>query len=216
MSALMHTAAPIVYVVDDDLSVRESLSSLIRSAGLQVEVFDSPQSFMAREYSDGCACLILDVNMPEVDGFELQKRLAKEGRDIPIIFITGYGDVPLAVRAMKAGALEFLNKPFNDEDLLESIRDALSRSRKACQEREELADLSARFNSLTARERDVVFQVAQGTANKCVAGNLGVSESTVKVHRHNIMQKMRVASLPELALALQRLRKNVLQDSFEK
>lgn len=216
MSTLIPESSPTVYVVDDDLSVRESLSSLIRSAGMRVEVFDGPQSFLLRAYSDGCACLILDVRMPEFDGLELQKRLAAEGRDIPIIFITGHGDVPLAVRAMKAGALEFLNKPFSDDELLEAIRDALSRSSKACSERAELADLRARFGALTAREREVVFQVAQGTANKCVASNLGVSESTVKVHRHNIMQKMRVASLPELALALQRLKKIVPPDGLEK
>ena len=205
----MPTPSPIVYVVDDDLSVRESLSSLIRSAGLRVEVFDSPQSFIVKHPSDECACLVLDVNMPGFDGFELQRRLAAEGRDIPIIFITGYGDVPLAVRAMKAGALEFLNKPFNDHELLEAIRNALSRSRSSFREREELADLRTRFGALTTREREVVFQVAQGTANKCVASNLGVSESTVKVHRHNIMQKMQVASLPELAFALQRLGKSI-------
>ncbi len=212
----MPTPSPIVYVVDDDLSVRESLSSLIRSAGLRVEVFDSPQSFIVKPPSDECACLVLDVNMPGFDGFELQRRLATEGRDIPIIFITGYGDVPLAVRAMKAGALEFLNKPFNDDELLEAIRNALLRSRSSFREREELADLRARFDALTAREREVVFQVAQGTANKCVASNLGVSESTVKVHRHNIMQKMQVASLPELALALQRLGKSVQPEGVGK
>ena len=202
MTALL----PIVYVVDDDLSIRESLSSLIRSAGLRVEVFDCPQSFLAKQRTDECACLILDVNMPGFDGFELQRRLAAEGIDLPIIFITGYGDVPLAVRAMKAGALEFLNKPFNDDELLDAIAQALQRSRMACSERVELAGLRARFEALTAREREVAFQVALGTANKCVAINLGVSESTVKVHRHNIMQKMRLSSLPELAFALQRLK----------
>ncbi len=196
---------PIVYVVDDDLSIRDSLSSLIRSAGMQVEVFDSPQNFMAKQRSDECACLILDVNMPGFDGFELQNKLAAEGKQLPIIFITGYGDVPLAVRAMKAGALEFLNKPFNDNELLSAIEQALHSSRKACSERNELASLQVRFASLTSREREVALQVALGTANKCVAINLGVSESTVKVHRHNIMQKMRLATLPELAFALQRL-----------
>jgi FixJ family two-component response regulator len=216
MSTIMPTPPPIVYVVDDDLSVRESLSSLIRSAGLRVEVFDSPQSFIIKAPSDECACLVLDVNMPGFDGFELQRRLAAEGRDIPIIFITGYGDVPLAVRAMKAGALEFLNKPFNDHELLEAIRNALTRSRNSFHEREELADLRARFGALTTREREVVFQVAQGTANKCVASNLGVSESTVKVHRHNIMQKMQVASLPELTLALQKLGKNAQPEGLGK
>jgi two-component system, LuxR family, response regulator FixJ len=209
MTRPVQTAEATVYVVDDDLAVRESLSSLIRSAGMRVEVFDSPRRFLDTAPSDGCSCLILDVRMPEFDGLELQKRLAAEGREIPIIFITGHGDVPLAVRAMKAGALEFLNKPFNDDELLEAIRDALSRSGSACREREELTDLRARFDALTAREREVVFQVIEGKANKCIAIDLGVTESTVKVHRHNIMQKMQVASLPELALAMQRLRKKV-------
>jgi FixJ family two-component response regulator len=196
-----------VYVVDDDLAIRESLSSLIRSAGLLVQVFESAKDFLARRDLNEHCCLILDVRMPEVDGFDLQRQLAVEGREIPIIFVTGHGDVPLAVRAMKAGALEFLRKPFSDEELLAAIRHALTLSDASCRKRAELADLRARFAALTAREREVVFQVVQGRPNKWVASDLGVSESTVKVHRHNIMAKMRVSSLPELALALQLLKK---------
>ena len=207
MSQPKALAGATVYVVDDDLAIRESLSSLIRSAGLAVEVFGTARSFLARQDLNEHCCLILDVRMPEVDGFDLQQQLAADEREIPIIFVTGHGDVPLAVRAMKAGALEFLRKPFSDEELLAAIRHALTLSDASCRKRVELADLRARFAALTAREREVVFQVVQGRANKWVASDLGVSESTVKVHRHNIMAKMRVASLPELALALQLLNK---------
>jgi len=196
-----------VYVVDDDLAVRESLSSLIRSAGLAVEVFESAREFLARrDLSEHC-CLVLDLRMPEIDGFELQQQLASDQREIPIIFVTGHGDVPQAVRAIKAGALEFLRKPFNDEELLAAIRQALALSDGNCRQRAALAGLRERFAALTAREREVLFKVVQGRPNKSVASELGVSESTVKVHRHNIMAKMRVASLPELALAMQRLSK---------
>lgn len=203
-----HTASlvPTVYVVDDDASIRESLSSLIRSAGMAVEVFASPLEFLARDKLSDFACIVLDVRMPEMDGLALQERLAEHAREIPIIFITGHGDVPLAVRAMKAGAIDFLNKPFNDTDLLQAISVALSRVSASSQERMEVADLRARFETLTPREKQILFAVAQGKLNKCIAQDLDVTESTVKVHRHNVMAKMHIKSVAELALAIQRLK----------
>jgi len=196
---------PTVYIVDDDVSVRESLSSLIRSAGMSVEVFASPLDFLAKENLDDFSCVVLDVSMPGLDGLELQSRLSARGRDIPIIFITGHGDVPLAVRAMKAGAIDFLNKPFSDVDLLQAITFAFSRISETSHERMELADLRLRFDTLTPREKQIMFEVAQGKPNKRIAYDLNVTESTVKVHRHNVMTKMRLRSVAELTLAIQRL-----------
>lgn len=200
------TPVPTVYVVDDDASIRESLSSLIRSAGMTVAVYESPLEFLALEQLSDLACVVLDVRMPGLDGLALQEKLAERGREIPIVFITGHGDVPLAVRAMKAGAIDFLNKPFNDTDLLGAIAQALSRVRAASRERTELADLTERFQALTPREREIMFKVAEGKANKHIAYDLGVTESTVKVHRHNLMCKMQLRSVAELALAIQRLK----------
>lgn len=198
---------PTVYVVDDDASIRESLCSLIRSAGMAVETFASPLDFLARDRLDDLACVVLDVRMPGLDGLALQEKLAEKGREIPIIFITGHGDVPLAVRAMKAGAIDFLNKPFDDTDLLDAIAQALSRVSATSHERVELSDLRARFDSLTPRERQILIEVAQGKANKHIAYDLCVTESTVKVHRHNAMTKMSLRSVAELTLAIQRLKK---------
>jgi two-component system response regulator FixJ len=199
---------PIVYVVDDDASIRESLSSLIRSAGFDVEVFESPLEFLALNNLSDYSCLVLDMRMPGLDGLALQDRLAGNGREIPIIFITGHGDVPLAVRAMKAGAVDFLNKPFDDTDLLNAITLALSHVNAKSHERMELADLRQRFETLTPREKQIMHEVAKGKMNKCIAQDLSVSESTVKVHRHNVMTKMRLRSSAELALAIQRLGKS--------
>lgn len=200
-------SAPIVYVVDDDISVRESLSSLLRSAGMLVEVFESAADLLAKESLSTLACVVLDVRMPGMDGLALQSKLVAQGVEIPIIFITGHGDVPLAVRAMKAGAIDFLNKPFNETDLLDAVSHALSRVSESSRERTGLTELRERFEMLTPREKQVVFEVAQGKQNKCVARDLGVTESTVKVHRHNVMNKMRARSLPELTLMVQRLKK---------
>lgn len=207
MSDLPASLRPTVYVVDDDASIRESLSSLIRSAGMAVETFASPLDFLGRESLDDLACVVLDVRMPGLDGLALQEKLAEKGREIPIIFITGHGDVPLAVRAMKAGAIDFLNKPFDDTDLLDAISLALSRVSAASHDRSELFDLRARFDSLTPRERQILIEVAQGKPNKLVAYDLKVTESTVKVHRHNAMAKMSLKSVAELTLVIQRLRK---------
>ncbi|MBS1143337.1 MAG: two component transcriptional regulator, LuxR family [Proteobacteria bacterium] len=196
---------PTVYVVDDDASIRESLSSLIRAEGLAVEVFASPLDFLERDDLSEFSCVVLDVRMPGLDGLALQEKLAEHGREIPIIFITGHGDVPLAVRAMKAGAIDFLNKPFRDTDLLAAINQALSRVSAHSHERRELADLRRLFDSLTPREKQIMLNVAQGKPNKLIAYDLSVSESTVKVHRHNLMAKMHLKSVAELALVIQRL-----------
>ena len=208
MTEKASASIPTVYVVDDDASVRESLSSLIRSTGIAVEVFGSPLDFLALDKLNSVSCVVLDVRMPGLDGLTLQERLAELGTDVPIIFITGHGDVPLAVRAMKAGAIDFLNKPFDDTDLLNAISLALSRVSATSTERMELADLRLRFNTLTPREKQIILGVAQGKANKHIAHDLNVTESTVKVHKHNAMTKLRFRSVAEVTLAMQRLRKS--------
>jgi len=199
---------PTVYVVDDDASIRESLSSLIRSAGMSVEVFASPFDFLALDKLSDFSCLVLDVRMPGLDGLDLQDRIVALGWEIPIIFITGHGDVPQAVRAMKSGAIDFLNKPFDDTDLLNAITLALSRVSATSHERMELANLRQRFETLTPREKQIMFAVAQGKQNKGIAYDLCVTESTVKVHKHNVMSKMNLRSIAELTLAIQRLKKH--------
>mgnify|MGYP006167434045 CR=1 FL=1 len=198
--------SPTVYVVDDDVSIRESLSSLIRAEGMQVEVFSSPLDFLALERLKDFACVVLDVRMPGLDGLSLQDELTRRGWRPPIIFITGHGDVPDAVRAMKAGAIDFLKKPFEDFTLLNAITTALSRVSSEFHKKLEIAELQARYDQLTPREREVLAMVTQGRPNKVIACALGVSESTVKVHRHNVMNKMRFRSLPELTLAMERLK----------
>lgn len=195
-----------VYVVDDDASIRESLSSLLRSAGMRVEVFPSALAFLDQTRFDPFACVVLDVRMPGLDGFGLQERLAAIGQDIPIIFITGHGEVPLAVRAMRAGAIDFLNKPFEDTDLLGAIELALSHLSSKSHERMALTELRGLYDTLTAREKQIMAEVALGKLNKAIAYDLGVSESTVKVHRHNVMHKMRLKSIPALTMAMQRLK----------
>jgi len=198
-------ATPIVFVVDDDISVRESLELLIRSEGWQPETFKSAQEFLAHPRALVPSCLVLDVSLPGLNGLELQKRVAIERTDMPIIFITGYGDVPMTVQAMKAGAVEFLTKPFGDNVLLSAIRNAIERSKTALGHEAEMQALRERYESLTRREREVMALVASGLLNKQVGGELGISEITVKAHRGQAMQKMKADSLADLVKMAARL-----------
>ena len=189
---------PVVFVIDDDASVRAALSSLIRSVGLRVEVFASASEFLAAKRTDGPSCLILDVRLPGVSGLNFQAELAKANIVIPIIFITGHGDIPMSVKAMKAGAVEFLTKPFRDQDLLDAIKVALERARSWIENEKAVSELRANFESLSPRETEVMARVTSGLLNKQIAAELGVSEVTVKVHRGNVMQKMGAKSLADL------------------
>jgi len=191
-------ATPIVFVVDDDVSVRESLECLIRSAGWQPEVFATAHEFLARPRVLAPSCLVLDVTLPDLNGLDLQERLAVDRLDMPIIFITGYGSVPMTVKAMKAGAVEFLTKPFNDEVLLGAVRQALERSRTTLNHEAEIQELRERYVSLTPREQQVMALVVSGRLNKQVGGELGISEITVKAHRGQVRQKMKANSLADL------------------
>jgi FixJ family two-component response regulator len=194
----MPNATSVVFVVDDDISVRESLELLIRSAGWQPETFSSAQHFLSHPRTPVPCCLVLDISMPGLNGLELQKRVAAEHPDVPIIFITGHGDVPKTVQAMKAGAVEFLTKPFKGDVLLSAVRQALERSRVALGQQAEIKELLDRYSSLSAREREVMALVVSGLLNKQVGGELGISEITVKAHRGKVMQKMKADSLPDL------------------
>ena len=201
----MATAKPIVFIVDDDAWVRESLETLIQDQGWQPETFASAQEFLDRPRTFTPSCLVLDISLPGLNGLELQKRVAAERTDLPIIFVTGHGDIPMTVGAMKAGAVEFLTKPFNDEVLLTAIRQALERSRLALAQEAEIQQLRDRYASLTPRERDVMALVVSGLLNKQVAGELGITESTVKAHRGQVMQKMKANSVADLVKMTARL-----------
>jgi FixJ family two-component response regulator len=201
----MSNVTPIVFIVDDDVSVRESLQLLIQNEGWEPEPFSSAQQFLDHPRASVPSCLILDISLPELDGLELQKRVAVERTDVPIIFITGYGDVPKTVQAMKAGAVEFLTKPFDDEVLLTAVRHALERSRLAIARDAEMRELRNRYASLTAREQQVMALVVSGLLNKQIGGELGISEITVKAHRGRVMQKMMADSLPDLVKMAGRL-----------
>jgi len=198
-------ATPIVFIVDDDVSVRSALESLIESGGWVAETFASAQEFLRRPRVAAPSCLVLDVSLPDINGLELQRRVATDRTDMPIIFISGYGDVPMTVRAMKAGAVEFLMKPFKDDVLLDAIRGAIERSLTALREESEAQVLRSRSASLTPREREVMALVVSGLLNKQVGGELGISEITVKAHRGQVMRKMKAESLPALVTMAWRL-----------
>jgi len=197
---------PIVFVVDDDVSVREALELMISSAGWKPEIFASAKEFLSRPRANAPSCLVLDVNLPDLNGLDLQMRVADDRIDMPIIFITGYGDVPMTVRAMKAGAIEVLTKPFSDDALVGAIRHAIERSRTILGHEAEIRMLSDRYETLSRREREVMALVVTGLLNKQVAFDLGISEITVKAHRGRVMHKMQAGSLVDLASMATKLR----------
>jgi len=199
------STAPVVFVVDDDPSVRHSLKFLIGTVGLHVETFDSAEGALQKLRPDTPSCLVLDVRLHGLSGLDLQRQLAERNCQVPIIFITGHGDIPMSVRAMKAGAIEFLTKPFRDQDLLDAVRIALERDRARREQGKELAELQSRFDSLTAREQEVVSLVVSGLLNKQIADQLGTAENTIKVHRSRAMEKMHAQSLAELVRMMEKI-----------
>ena len=202
----MTQPASVVFVVDDDPSVRRAIKLLLESIGLEVELFGSAQEFLPSGSTKGPSCLILDVRLPGVSGLDFQRQLAEANINIPIIFISAHGDVPMTVRAMKAGAVEFLTKPFRDQDLLDAVQSALERDRARRQREAGIATLRERFESLSAREREVVAMVVSGMLNKQIAAKIGITENTVKVHRSRAMEKMQAQSLADLVKMVERLR----------
>src|SRR6476660_2348765 len=202
----MPDAQPTVLVIDDDPELRASIERLLRSTGLDTQLFASISDFFKSDPPDGPTCLVLDVRLPEQSGLDFQRELSAGNRDLPIIFITGHGDIPMSVQAMKGGAIEFLTKPFRDQDLLDGIQLGLSRDRIRRQSEKALADLRERFGSLSPREREIMIRVAQGRLSKQIAGDIGIAEATVKVHRSRAMRKMNAHSLPELGRMADRLK----------
>jgi len=200
---------PVVFVVDDDPSIRSSLKFLMSSVGLQVEGFDSADALLKRKLPDAPSCLVLDVRLRGLSGLDFQRQLAARNCHIPIIFITGHGDIPMSVRAMKAGAVEFLTKPFRDQDLLDAVRIALEKDRERRERKKEVSDLKERYNSLTPREQEVISMVVSGMLNKQIADQLGTAENTVKVHRSRAMEKMRAQSVAELVKMIDKLESSV-------
>jgi FixJ family two-component response regulator len=202
----MADANPTVLVVDDDPDLRQSVGRLLRSLGLDAQLFASITDFLKSNPPDGPSCLVLDVRLPGQSGLDLQRELAAAKRELPIIFITGHGDIPMTVQAMKGGAIEFLTKPFRDQDLLDAIQLGLSRDRVRRENEKALATLTGRFASLSPRERDIMIQVARGRLSKQIAGDIGIAEATVKVHRSRAMRKMNARSLPELGRMADKLK----------
>ena len=201
----MSEASPTVFVVDDDAAVCRALSRLISSVALQARTFTSAREFLNTAHPERPCCLVLDVRLPDLNGLDLQAKLAQTDCNMPIIFITGHGDIPMSVRAMKAGAIEFLSKPFKDQDLLDAIQQAIERDKLATKDRAELSELRSRYVSLTPREAEVLPLLASGLANKAVAARLGTTEKTIKVHRAHVMQKMKASSFADLVRIAQRL-----------
>jgi RNA polymerase sigma factor (sigma-70 family) len=199
------TDAPIVFVVDDDPSVRSSLKFLLSTVGLQVETFDSAGSFLRKKPADAPSCLVLDVRLPGLSGLDFQRELRARNIRTPIVFLTGHGDIPMSVRAIKAGAVEFLTKPFRDQDLLDAVRIALDRDRATREQEKEVTDIQRRFESLTSREQEVISMVVTGMLNKQIADQLGTAESTVKVQRSRAMEKMKAESLIDLVRMIEML-----------
>ena len=199
-------AGATVFIVDDDADVRLSIQRLLKTVGLRAELFATAQDFLRRNIPDGPSCLVLDVRLPEVGGLEVQHKLAAAGINIPIIFVTAHGDIPMSVKAMKSGAVEFLTKPFRDQDLLDAIQQALKRDQLARRQQSEIAELHERHKSLTAREREVMELVVSGMQTKQIATALGTSEVTAAVHRANVMRKMHASSPAELGSMVERLR----------
>ena len=195
-----------VLVVDDDPNLRESVGRLLRSVGINAQLFASISDFLGSDLPDGPTCLVLDVRLPGQSGLDLQRELAAADRGLPIIFVTGHGDIPMSVLAMKSGAIEFLTKPYRDQDLLDAIQLGLSRDRARREKETALAALKERFGTLSPREREIVFEVARGRLSKQIAGDIGIAEATVKVHRSRAMRKMKVRSLPELGRMVDRLK----------
>jgi len=201
----MKPEAAVVYVVDDDISVREAVRNLLRSVGLEVEAFGTAQQFLSAKRRDAPGCLVLDVRLPGISGLDLQRQLVEADIQVPIIFITGHGDIQMSVRAMKAGAVEFLTKPFRDQDLLDAVQQAIERDREGRRQRAEAVEIRRRYESLTSREQEILILVVQGLANKQIGDELNITEPTVKLHRGHVMQKMEADSLADLIRMSERL-----------
>ena len=202
----MPDAKSTVLVIDDDAALRDSVARLLRSLGLDAQLFASISEFLGSDPPEGPTCLVLDVRLPGKSGLDLQRELAATNRQLPIIFITGHGDIPMSVQAMKGGAIEFLTKPFRDQELIDAIQLGLSRDRDRRESEKTLSTLEARFEALTPREREIMIQVAQGRLSKQIAGDIGIAEATVKVHRSRLMRKMKAGSLPELGRMADKLK----------